>query len=69
LARFKDGNEVKQLVTKVVNKVETILKKHWQSGHHSSGMERLKEIRKVLHFSTWKEYRYVSILCFSLALC
>jgi hypothetical protein len=28
---FKDGNEVKQLVTKVVNKVETILKNQLQA--------------------------------------
>jgi hypothetical protein len=37
---------VKQLNAKVVNKVETILKNHWQSGHYSSSMERLEEIQK-----------------------
>ncbi len=43
-ARFKDGSEIKEHVTKEINKVETILKNHHQSGHHTSGNERLQEI-------------------------
>jgi hypothetical protein len=45
LARFKDGNEIRKLVVQVVSRVETIKKNHQQSGHHSSGDERLQEIR------------------------
>jgi len=41
LASFKDGNAIKGYVAKV----ETILKNHQQSGSHSSGDERLNEIK------------------------
>jgi hypothetical protein len=43
LARFKDGDEINKLVVQVVSRVETIKKNHQQSGHHSSGDERLEE--------------------------
>jgi penicillin V acylase-like amidase (Ntn superfamily) len=33
-ARFKDGSYIKEHAAKVINKVETILKNHHQSGHH-----------------------------------
>jgi hypothetical protein len=36
-ARFKAGLDIKEHVTKVINKVEAILKIHCQSGHHASG--------------------------------
>jgi hypothetical protein len=42
---FKDGDAIQSLVKSTVQKVETILKNHQQSGHHSSGDERLLEIR------------------------
>jgi len=45
LATFKDGAAVRSLVPSTVQKVETILKNHKQSGHHSSGDDRLLEIR------------------------
>jgi len=44
LARFKDGDEIRKLVVQVVSRVETVKKNHQQSGHHSSGDERLQEI-------------------------
>jgi len=44
LASFKDGEAIRSLVRSTVQKVETILKDHQQSGHHSSGDERLLEI-------------------------
>jgi hypothetical protein len=37
--------DIKEHVTKVINKVETNLKNHRQSGYHTSGNERRKEIR------------------------
>jgi len=45
LASFKDGDAIQSLMKSTVQKVETILKKHQQSGHHSSGDERLLEIQ------------------------
>jgi hypothetical protein len=45
LAVFKDRDAIQLLVKSTVQKVETILKNHQQSGHHSSGDERLLEIR------------------------
>ena len=42
--QFKDGDEIRKLVVQVVSRVETIKKNHQQSGHHSSGDERLEEI-------------------------
>jgi len=45
LATFKDGDAICSLVKSTVQKVETALKNHQQSGHHSSGDERLLEIR------------------------
>jgi hypothetical protein len=45
LAVFKDAAAIRSLVKSTVQKVETILKNHQQSGHHSSGDERLLEIR------------------------
>lgn len=45
LATFKDANTIKGYIKMVVSKVETILKNHKQSGHHSSGEERLQEIK------------------------
>jgi len=45
LAIFKDGDAIRSLVKTTVQKVEMILKNHQQSGHHSSGYERLLEIR------------------------
>ena len=45
LATFKDGAAIRSLVRSTVQKVETILKNHKQSGHHSSGDDRLLEIR------------------------
>jgi hypothetical protein len=45
LATFKDGDAIWSLVISTVQKVETVLKNHKQSGHHSSGDERLLEIR------------------------
>ena len=48
LATFKDGDAIRSLVKSTVQKVETVLKNHQQSGHHSSGDERLLEIRNSL---------------------
>jgi len=45
LATFKDGTAIHALVRSTVQKVETILKIHQQSGYHSSGVERLIEIK------------------------
>jgi hypothetical protein len=45
LATFKDGDAIRALVRSTVQKVETILKNHKQSGHHSSGDDRLLEIK------------------------
>jgi len=45
MATFKDANTVKGYIKMFVAKVETILKNHKQSGHHSSGEERLQEIK------------------------
>jgi len=45
LATFKDADAIHGLVRSTVQKVQTILKNHKQSGHHSSGDERLIEIR------------------------
>jgi hypothetical protein len=45
LAVFKDGDAIQLLVKSTVQKAETILKNHQHSGHHSSGDERLLEIR------------------------
>jgi hypothetical protein len=45
LAVFKDGDAIRSLVKTRVQKVEMILKNQQQSGHHSSGDERLLEIR------------------------
>jgi hypothetical protein len=45
LAMFKDANTIKAYIKSVVAKVETILKNHKQSVHHSSGEERLQEIK------------------------
>jgi hypothetical protein len=45
LARFKDAEENRKLTVQVVSRVETKLRNHQQSGHHSSGNERLEEIR------------------------
>jgi hypothetical protein len=45
LAVFKDGDAIRSLVKTMAQKVETILKIHQQSGHHSRGEERLLEIR------------------------
>jgi hypothetical protein len=45
LATFKDGGAIRSLVISTVQKVETVLKNHKQSGHHSSGNETLLEIR------------------------
>jgi len=45
LAVFKDGDMIRGLVRSTVQRVQTILKNHKQSGHHSSGDERLMEIR------------------------
>jgi hypothetical protein len=45
LATFKDANTIKGYIKMVVSKVETILKNHKQSGHQSSGEERLQEIK------------------------
>jgi hypothetical protein len=45
LATFKDADAIKGYIKSVVAKVETILKNHKQSGHHSSGEERLQEIK------------------------
>jgi len=45
LATFKDANTIKGYVRTVVSKVETILKNHHQSGHQSTGEERLIEIK------------------------
>jgi hypothetical protein len=45
LATFKDGDAIQALVKSTVQKVEAILKNHQQSRHHSSGDERLLEIR------------------------
>jgi len=42
---FKDGDAIRSLVKTMAQKVETILKIHQQSGHHSRGEERLLEIR------------------------
>jgi hypothetical protein len=41
LATFKDGDAIQALIKSTVQKVETILKNHQQSGHFSSGDERL----------------------------
>ncbi len=46
LATFKDGDAIRALVRSTVQKVETILKNHKHSGHHSSGDDRLLEIKK-----------------------
>jgi hypothetical protein len=56
LAVFKDGDAIRSLVKSTVQKVETILKNHQQSRHHSSGDERLLEIRNnfvCLREKTW----------------
>ncbi len=45
LATFKDATTIKSYVRTVVSKVESLLKNHQQSGHHSSGEERLMEIK------------------------
>jgi hypothetical protein len=45
LARFKDAEEIRKLTVHVVSRVETILRNHQQSGHHSSGNKRLEKIR------------------------
>jgi hypothetical protein len=45
LATFKDGDPIRALVRSTAQKVETILKNHKQSGHHSSGDDRLLEIK------------------------
>ena len=45
IASFKDSYAIKGYVKTVVAKVETILKNHQQSGSHSSGDERLNEIK------------------------
>ena len=45
MAIFKVANTIKSYIKTVVAKVETILKNHKQSGHHSSGEERLQEIK------------------------
>jgi hypothetical protein len=44
-ATFKDGDAIRALVKSTILKVETTLKNHKQSGHHSSGDDRLLEIR------------------------
>jgi hypothetical protein len=45
MATFKDANTIKGYIKMAVVKVETILKNHKQSGHHSSGEEKLQEIK------------------------
>jgi hypothetical protein len=45
LATFKDDDAIRALLRSSVQKVETILKNHKQSGHHSSGDDRLLEIK------------------------
>jgi hypothetical protein len=45
MATFKDGDAIRALVKSTVLKVETTLKNHKQSGHHSSGEERLLEVK------------------------
>jgi hypothetical protein len=45
LATFKDDDAICSLVKSMVQKVEMVLKNHQQSGHHSSGDERLLEIK------------------------
>ena len=45
LATFKDGETIRVYVRNIVARVETILRNHQQSGHHSSGDERLHEIK------------------------
>jgi len=44
-ATFKDGNAIRALGKSTVLPVEMTLKNHKQSGHHSSGEDRLLEIR------------------------
>jgi hypothetical protein len=51
LATFKDATTIKSYVRTVVSKVETLLKNHQQSGHHSSGEERLIEIKNSFFIS------------------
>jgi len=45
LATFKDADAIRGLVRSTVQKIQTILKNHKQSGRHSSGDEGLMEIR------------------------
>jgi hypothetical protein len=48
MATFKDSNTIKSYIKTVVVMVATILMNHKQSGHHSSGEERLQEIKNNL---------------------
>ncbi len=45
LATFKDGEAIWAVIWSTVQKVETILKDHKQSRHHSSSDDRLLEIK------------------------
>jgi uncharacterized protein YdaT len=47
LATFKDADARKAKIKTVVSKVETIVKYHKQSGHHSSGEEQLQAIKSI----------------------
>jgi hypothetical protein len=56
MATFKDANTIKSYIKTVVAKVETILKNHKQSGHHSSGEERLQEIKNNILNSNYSYF-------------
>jgi hypothetical protein len=45
MATFKNGNAIHALVRSTVQKLTQFKRKHQQSGHHSSGDERLLEIK------------------------
>jgi hypothetical protein len=44
-SRFKDGTEINEHVSKVLNKVETTCNNHSKRGHHTSSDEQLQKIR------------------------
>lgn len=46
--RFKDGTEINEYVSKVLNKVETTCNNHSKSRHHTSSDEQLQKIRFFL---------------------
>jgi hypothetical protein len=53
-ATFKDGDAIRALVRSTMQKVQTVLKNHKQSGHHSSGDEWLMEIQNSFLFPKGK---------------